>query len=65
MTANSGGQRTVSTSEAGESRSDPMTDAPLGSPHVADPIIESRDLDVYYGDDQPSTASTWRFPSSK
>ncbi|OVE84215.1 phosphate ABC transporter ATP-binding protein PstB [Natronolimnobius baerhuensis] len=52
MTANSGGQRTVSTSEAGESRSDPMTDAPLGSPHVADPIIESRDLDVYYGDDQ-------------
>ncbi|RKD95017.1 phosphate ABC transporter ATP-binding protein (PhoT family) [Halopiger aswanensis] len=30
----------------------PNTDKPLGSPRVDNAVIEARDLDVYYGDDQ-------------
>ncbi|RKD95012.1 phosphate ABC transporter ATP-binding protein PstB [Halopiger aswanensis] len=53
MTANGGGQRTVSTSESDGARTESTTgDAPLGSPDIVDPVIEARDLDVYYGDDQ-------------
>ncbi|WP_436344425.1 phosphate ABC transporter ATP-binding protein PstB [Natronorubrum sp. FCH18a] len=54
MTANGGGPRTVSTSESDGARSDAsMADnAPLGSPRVDDAVIESRNLDVFYGDDQ-------------
>ncbi|ELY52621.1 MULTISPECIES: phosphate ABC transporter ATP-binding protein PstB [Natronorubrum] len=54
MTTNGGGSRTVSTPESSGSRSDAaMTDnAPLGSPRVDDAVIESRGLDVFYGDDQ-------------
>ncbi|ELY39770.1 phosphate ABC transporter ATP-binding protein PstB [Natronorubrum tibetense] len=54
MTANGGGPRTVSTTESDGARSDAsMADnAPLGTPRVDDAVIESRDLDVFYGDDQ-------------
>ncbi|QSW99447.1 phosphate ABC transporter ATP-binding protein PstB [Haloterrigena alkaliphila] len=52
MTAN--GPQTVSTSGSSDGSTDVgMTDdPPLGSPRVDDPVIMSRDLDVYYGDDQ-------------
>ena len=52
MTAN--GPQSVSTSETDGPASDAaMTeDAPLGSPRVDDAVIESRNLDVYYGDNQ-------------
>ncbi|APX96535.1 phosphate ABC transporter ATP-binding protein PstB [Natronorubrum daqingense] len=52
MTAN--GPQTVTTSESSDSTADAaMADnAPLGSPRVDDAVIESRNLDVFYGDDQ-------------
>ncbi|AFZ71606.1 phosphate ABC transporter ATP-binding protein PstB [Natronobacterium gregoryi] len=55
MTVNGGGPRTVSTTETG--RSEPVTDAetetaPLDGPDTSDAIVESRNLDVYYGDTQ-------------
>ncbi|NUB92734.1 phosphate ABC transporter ATP-binding protein [Haloterrigena sp. SYSU A558-1] len=52
MTAN--GTQSVSTSDDSTARSvtSVTDDAPLGSPRVDDAVIEARDLDVYYGDDQ-------------
>ncbi|ADB61355.1 phosphate ABC transporter, ATPase subunit [Haloterrigena turkmenica DSM 5511] len=51
MTAN--GTQSVSTSDDSTARSDTSAtdDVPLGSPLVDDAVIETRDLDVYYGDD--------------
>ncbi|WP_121740918.1 phosphate ABC transporter ATP-binding protein PstB [Natronorubrum halophilum] len=66
MTANGGGSRTASTSEADGSRSDVASaDPPLGSPHVDDAVIESRDLDVYYGDDQALRGIDMDIPEHK
>lgn len=52
MTAN--GPQTVTTSESSGSTADAaMADnAPLGSPRVDDAVIESRNIDVFYGDTQ-------------
>ncbi|THE65882.1 phosphate ABC transporter ATP-binding protein [Salinadaptatus halalkaliphilus] len=54
MTANGEAPRTVSKSAADDQQSTATSvdDGSLGSSRVADPVIESRDLDVYYGDDQ-------------
>jgi len=54
MTANRRGPESVSTSEIDERRSTTAAadDSPLGSPRVSSPVIESRDLDVFYGDTQ-------------
>ncbi|WP_126661493.1 phosphate ABC transporter ATP-binding protein PstB [Haloterrigena salifodinae] len=48
------GTQSVSTSDDSTARSETSVtdDVPLGSPRVDDAIIEARDLDVYYGDDQ-------------
>ncbi|MDQ2051620.1 phosphate ABC transporter ATP-binding protein PstB [Natronolimnohabitans sp. A-GB9] len=65
MTAN--GPQTVTTSESdGATSDDAMTDdAPLGSPRVDDAVIESRDLDVYYGDDQALHGINMDIPERK
>ncbi|MEY7847725.1 phosphate ABC transporter ATP-binding protein PstB [Natrarchaeobius sp. A-rgal3] len=66
MTANAGGPRTVSKTEADDHRSESTeTDVPLGSPRVADPVIESRDLDVYYGDEQALHGIHMEIPERK
>ncbi len=54
MTPNRRGPESVSTSEIDERRSASAAadDGPLGSPRVSSPVIESRDLDVFYGDTQ-------------
>ncbi|QRV14511.1 phosphate ABC transporter ATP-binding protein [Haloterrigena salifodinae] len=48
------GTQSVSTSDDSTARSETSVtdDIPLGSPRVDDAVIEARDLDVYYGDDQ-------------
>ncbi|MXV62467.1 phosphate ABC transporter ATP-binding protein [Natronorubrum sp. JWXQ-INN-674] len=65
MTAN--GSQTVSTADSSGARSDAaMTDnAPLGSPRVDDAVIESRDLDVFYGDDQALHGINMDIPEHK
>ncbi|ELY49542.1 phosphate ABC transporter ATP-binding protein PstB [Natronolimnohabitans innermongolicus] len=65
MTAN--GPQTVASSESSGSATDAaMTDdAPLGSPRVDDAVIESRDLDVYYGDDQALHGINMDIPERK
>ncbi|MWV39716.1 phosphate ABC transporter ATP-binding protein PstB [Natrialba sp. INN-245] len=66
MTANAGGPRTVSKAETDDHRSEPIEDdAPLGSPRVADPVIKSRDLDVYYGDEQALHGIQMEIPERK
>ncbi|WP_440764349.1 phosphate ABC transporter ATP-binding protein PstB [Natronorubrum sp. DTA7] len=67
MTANGGGPRTVSTAESDGARSDAsMTDnAPLGTPRVDDAVIESRNLDVFYGDDQALQGIDMDIPEKK
>ncbi|SIR60500.1 phosphate ABC transporter ATP-binding protein PstB [Natronorubrum thiooxidans] len=67
MTANGGSSRSVSASDPGGSRSDAtMTDnAPLGSPRVDNAVIKSRDLDVYYGDDQALHGVNMDIPERK
>ncbi|RQG96060.1 phosphate ABC transporter ATP-binding protein PstB [Natrarchaeobius chitinivorans] len=66
MTANAGGPRTVSKSETDDFRSETeQEDAPLGTPRVADPVIESRDLDVYYGDEQALHGIHMEIPERK
>ncbi|WP_339103042.1 phosphate ABC transporter ATP-binding protein PstB [Haloterrigena salinisoli] len=52
MTAN--GTRSVSTSDDSNALEDTSIpgNAPLGSPRIDDAVIEARELDVYYGDDQ-------------
>ncbi|SDJ57583.1 phosphate ABC transporter ATP-binding protein PstB [Natronorubrum texcoconense] len=67
MTANGGGPRTVSTTESDGARSDvSMADnAPLGTPRVDDAVIESRDLDVFYGDDQALHGIDMDIPEKK
>ncbi|WP_440771689.1 phosphate ABC transporter ATP-binding protein PstB [Natronorubrum sp. DTA28] len=67
MTANGGGPRTVSTTESDGARSDAsMADnAPLGTPRVDDAVIESRDLDVFYGDDQALHGIDMDIPEKK
>ncbi|WP_049888894.1 phosphate ABC transporter ATP-binding protein PstB [Natronococcus occultus] len=58
MTANSGSEAVETTPEetapasTGSGAEMPSADEPLGSPRVDDAIIESRNLDVFYGDTQ-------------
>ncbi|RQG91657.1 phosphate ABC transporter ATP-binding protein [Natrarchaeobius halalkaliphilus] len=66
MTAN-GGPRTVSKSGTDDAEIESVTanDVPLGSPRISDPVIESRDLDVYYGDDQALHGINMGIPERK
>ncbi|AXR77613.1 phosphate ABC transporter ATP-binding protein PstB [Natrarchaeobaculum sulfurireducens] len=53
MTANRRDSQSVPTAEIDERGSTAAADdRPLGSPRVSNPVIESRDLDVFYGDTQ-------------
>ncbi|EMA31430.1 phosphate ABC transporter ATP-binding protein PstB [Halobiforma nitratireducens] len=71
MTANGGGPRTVSTSESSRSGSEFESDrsvsdeAPLGGPDASETILESRDLDVFYGDEQALQSISMEIPEQQ
>ncbi|SFC63057.1 phosphate ABC transporter ATP-binding protein, PhoT family [Halobiforma haloterrestris] len=68
MTANGGGPGTVSTSETGRPESGIGSVTDEDSRRDADPaetIIESRDLDVYYGDDQALQSISMEIPEQQ
>ncbi len=60
MTADPVGQQTVSKSELAEDSQ--SSETPLGTPDVRNPVIESNDLDVYYGDTQALHGITMEIP---
>ncbi|ELZ17856.1 phosphate ABC transporter ATP-binding protein [Haloterrigena salina JCM 13891] len=65
MTAN--GPQSVPTSDDSTALADTSVtdDVPLGSPRVDDAVIEARDLDVYYGDDQALDSINMDIPERK
>ncbi|APW98534.1 phosphate ABC transporter ATP-binding protein [Halobiforma lacisalsi AJ5] len=68
MTANGGGPGTVSTSETGRPESGIGSVTDEDSRRDAEPaetIIESRDLDVYYGDDQALQSISMEIPEQQ
>ncbi|WP_049927438.1 phosphate ABC transporter ATP-binding protein PstB [Halopiger goleimassiliensis] len=67
MTANGSGSRSVSTSESGraESSTEVRREPALDGPDASEPIIESRDLDVYYGDDQALRGISMAIPEQQ
>ncbi|MFP8954108.1 phosphate ABC transporter ATP-binding protein PstB [Natrialbaceae archaeon A-arb3/5] len=67
MTANGGGPRTVSKGETDDSWSESTgaDETRRGSSHDAETVIESRNLDVYYGDDQALQGIDMEIPERK